>query len=44
MTVHFDTPPTIVWVDDHVEIIDQTLLPTELRVCLLYTSPSPRDA
>ena len=44
MTVDIDTPPTIVWVDDHVEIIDQTLLPTELRVVELRTVEDVVDA
>ena len=44
MTVDIDTPPTIVWVDDHVEIIDQTLLPTEVRVIELRTVEDVVDA
>ena len=44
MTVDIDTPPTIVWVDNHVEIIDQTLLPTELRVIELRTVEDVVDA
>ena len=31
------------WIDAHVKISDQTTLGPRCRVCLLYTSPSPRD-
>ena len=31
MRLEIDSPPTIVWVDDRVEILDQALLPTEVR-------------
>ncbi len=44
MTIDIDTPPTIAWVDDHVEIIDQTLLPAELRVIALRTVDEVVDA
>jgi len=31
LRLEIDSPPTIVWVDDRVEILDQALLPTEVR-------------
>lgn len=32
MQLNIDSPPTILWAGDHIEIIDQTLLPSELKV------------
>ena len=39
-----DSPPTLEWVDDHVRVIDQTLLPAELRIVELRTVAEVIDA
>lgn len=44
MSINIDSPPTISWVHDHVEIIDQTLLPAELRVIALRSVDEVVDA
>ncbi len=44
MRPDIDSPPTLEWVDDHVRIIDQTLLPAEVRVVGLRTVDDVVDA
>lgn len=44
MELNIDSPPTIEWVDDHIRIIDQTLLPGELRVIELRDVDEVVDA
>lgn len=44
MKLNIDSPPTIVWRNDRIEIIDQTLLPAELKVIKLDTVDQVVDA
>ncbi|HBV24802.1 MAG TPA: S-methyl-5-thioribose-1-phosphate isomerase, partial [Acidimicrobiaceae bacterium] len=37
------TPP-IEWMDDHIRIIDQTLLPSELKIIEIRTAAQAVDA
>jgi len=44
MTILIDNPPTIAWTGETIEIIDQTLLPAELKVITLNTVDGVIDA
>ncbi|SVB54635.1 uncharacterized protein METZ01_LOCUS207489, partial [marine metagenome] len=44
MTISIDNPPTIAWTGEEIEIIDQTLLPEELKVIRLKTVDQVVDA
>ena len=44
MTISIDNPPTIAWTGQEIEIIDQTLLPEELKVIRLKTVDQVVDA
>ena len=44
MTISIDNPPTIAWTGEEIEIIDQTLLPDELKVIRLKTVDQVVDA
>ena len=44
MTILIDNPPTIAWRGEAIEIIDQTLLPAELKVITLNTVDGVTDA
>ena len=44
MSISIDNPPTINWTGEEIEIIDQTLLPDELKVIRLKTVEDVVDA
>ncbi len=44
MSILIDNPPTIAWTGQEIEIIDQTLLPDELKVITLKTVDEVVDA
>ncbi len=44
MKLNIDSPPTLIWLDDHIEIIEQTLLPAELKVIKLRNVEQVIDA
>ena len=44
MSISIDNPPTINWTGQEIEIIDQTLLPDELKVIRLKTVEDVVDA
>ena len=44
MSISIDNPPTINWTGEEIEIIDQTLLPDDLKVIRLKSVEDVVDA